>query len=169
MSAASGAVPGLPLVRVVSGGQSGVDRAALDWAIRSALEHGGWCPSGRRAEDGAIDSRYRLRETRSYRYDERTERNVIDSDATLVLNLGPLDGGTARTVAFAQRHARPCLIVALDDVGPEGGSRRVRAWLRDHAIRTLNVAGPRESKRPGIYRLASDLLDRLSGAPPAPC
>jgi hypothetical protein len=81
------------LQRIVSGGQAGVDRAALDWAIARGIPHGGWCPAGRIAEDGMIPERYQLRETASPGYRERTRRNVEDSDGTLILNLGELDAG----------------------------------------------------------------------------
>ncbi len=93
----------MPLARIVSGGQTGVDRAALDVAIARRLPHGGWCPRGRRAEDGAVPARYALREHASPDYAARTERNVVDSDATLVLAIGSPTNGTALTVRLAAR------------------------------------------------------------------
>ncbi|HEY7840487.1 MAG TPA: putative molybdenum carrier protein, partial [Gammaproteobacteria bacterium] len=95
------------LQRIVAGGQTGVDRAALDAAIRHGIAHGGWCPRGRLAEDGTVPDRYALRETNSWDYAERTERNVLDSNGTLILNSGPLEGGTLLTREFAEEHGRP--------------------------------------------------------------
>jgi hypothetical protein len=98
----------LPFVRrIVSGGQTGADRAALDWAIDNGIEHGGYCPSGRLAEDGPVLARYLLTELTGAGYRQRTRRNVEAGDATLVLNLGALDGGTYQTVLFAERAKRP--------------------------------------------------------------
>lgn len=149
-----------PVVKIVSGGQAGVDRAALDWAIMRGLPHGGWCPKGRTAEDGVIDSRYALKETESAGYRQRTRQNVIDSDGTLILNIGELSDGTLATQRFAERFGKPCLVVQLES-GIEG-IRQACEWLRVHRIATLNVAGPRESKRPGIYRQAVACLNDLA-------
>jgi len=147
--------------QIVSGGQTGVDRAALDAAMEAGVPHGGWCPAGRLAEDGCIAARYLLRETTGADYVERTERNVIDSDATLILHRGELEGGTAMTRDFAARHGRPCLTVDLDRPGEPG---TLPAWLSRHHVEVLNVAGPRESKQPGIYRRALDYLRPLCAA-----
>ena len=150
-----------PRLRIVSGGQTGVDRAALDVAIAAGIPHGGWCPRGRRAEDGAIPARYRLREHRSPTYAARTEANVVDSDGTLVLCRGALRGGTARTRALARRHRKPCLVVDLDaGVDPAA----VRAWRARDGVRVLNVAGPRESQRPGIGADAARFLAAVLAA-----
>jgi hypothetical protein len=143
---------------IVSGGQTGVDRAALDVALELGIACGGWCPKGRRAEDGPIPSCYPLRETASPHYSVRTELNIRDSDGTLILNLGPLEGGTSYTARVADRHGRPCLIVALDQ-NPQ--PEEARNWLQVHAIRRLNVAGPREEKRPGAYAAAHEFLVRV--------
>jgi predicted Rossmann-fold nucleotide-binding protein len=147
------------LRKIVSGGQSGVDRAALDAARALGMASGGWCPRGRIAEDGRIRRRYCLVETPSGNYPQRTEWNVRDSDATLIVNSGRLDGGTLVTARLALgRHRKPLFMIDLD--------KRVRrelfvAWLRRHRVRVLNVAGPRESKRPGVYRKARTLLKQL--------
>jgi hypothetical protein len=146
------------LARIVSGGQTGVDRAGLDVAIVHGIAHGGWCPRGRRAEDGRIPDRYDLREHESPEYSARTEQNVLDSDATLVLTIGTADGGTALTVRFAARHARPCLVV---DLGDPPSPASVVAWFRTHGVGVLNVAGPRESTRPGISGRAAAYLDEV--------
>lgn len=140
---------------IVSGGQTGVDRAALDAA--PALGHAcrGWCPKGRRAEDGPLAARYPLQETPSTEYGQRTEWNVRDSDGTLILTVGAPAGGTAETAAIARRLGRPCLILDLERP-PRADA--VQQWIRRHKILTLNVAGPRESKSPGIYAAASAFL-----------
>ena len=134
--------------RVVSGGQTGVDRAALDAALELGIPCGGWCPRGRRSEGGPIPGRYPLRETATASYPERTGRNVRDADATLVLKRGPLRGGTALTVSLARRAGRAFLVVDLADRDARAG---IRGWLEREGIRVLNVAGPRESEAPGIH------------------
>lgn len=149
-------------VMIVSGGQTGVDRAALDVALMLGLAHGGWCPAGRWAEDGTIPSRYQLKETESPLPEVRTERNVVDSDATLVLSRGELKGGTAYTVEMAKRWGRPYLIVDLENPpDPED----VRLWLRQWKPRRVNVAGPRESGAPGIYEQAKAYLIKVLTEP----
>ena len=143
-------------MRVVSGGQTGVDRAALDAAMALGIPCGGWCPKGRKAEDGPIASRYPLTETPSETYAQRTEWNVRDADGTLALVLGgPLTGGTAETVEHARRLGRPYLVL---DVTQAPAPAVVAAWVERYGIRTLNVAGPRESKAPGMYRRAAQWL-----------
>lgn len=139
------------LTRIVSGGQTGADRAALDAAIELGLDHGGYCPAGRRAEDGRIPDRYRLVETASADYAERTERNVVDSDGTLLITRGRPTGGSALTADLAARHRRPFLHIDLEPPGDMAGwSASIREWLALSRIQILNVAGPRESGCPGI-------------------
>ena len=145
--------------RVVSGGQTGVDRAALDWAIAHGIEHGGWCPSGRRAEDGPIPSRSRLAECDSASYERRTRLNVRDSDATLILSTGSLDGGTAKTIAFAKQAGKPCRVVDLEAAPVERVAAEIADWLAECTPTVLNVAGPRESERPGVAARAREVLD----------
>ncbi len=148
------------LSKVVSGGQTGVDRAALDVAAALSIQCGGWCPAGRRAEDGSIDARYPLRETPSGQYIQRTEWNVRDSQGTLSIADGPLSGGTLFTKICVARLHKPYWIsetMASPDID---GFRR---WLKSYRIETLNVAGPRESDQPGIYERAAALLRCLLG------
>ncbi len=154
---------------IVSGGQTGADRAALDWAIGQKVSHGGWCPKGRIAEDGVIDLRYRLTELENSGYRQRTRQNVLDSDATLILNLGELDGGSLATLQFAERHGKPCLTLQLDQAITQSDIDRIHAWLQHNKVWILNIAGPRESKRPGIYAKACQFLDLLLGAQHAGC
>jgi len=150
-----------PVERIVSGGQTGVDRAALDVAIEFGIPCGGWCPKGRRAEDGRIDPRYPLRETPHRRYAERTEWNVRDSDCTLIIAPKPLKGGTALTRRLAKRYGRPWLVV---EPGSSDAADEILAWLDSCAIGALNVAGPRESQQPGIYDASRALLRRIMTA-----
>jgi hypothetical protein len=146
--------------RIVSGGQTGVDRAALDVAMKLNIEHGGWCPRGRLAEDGTIPSRYALRETRSAKYHVRTEQNVVDSEGTLILYRETLTGGTLLTWRLTRRHRRPCLLV---DLATDPGPGEAAEWLRGLAIQVLNVAGPRESTAAGISPAAERFLLELLG------
>ena len=151
--------PWLPRV-ILSGGQTGADRAALDWAIRHRIVHSGWCPRGRAAVDGPIARRYQLRETESDGYRQRTKRNVQDSDATLILSTGDMDGGTLQTVRFARAMGRPRLAIQLDEVTADAAAHGITGWLAAGQFATLNIAGPREEKRPGIYTLAMSVLER---------
>ena len=150
---------------VVSGGQTGVDRAALDWACNHRIPHGGWCPQGRRASDDPLSLKYQLRETESAGYRQRTKLNAQDSDATLILNVGELDGGTLQTLQFAERMGKPHLVVQLDQGIPDELAGRITEWLVAGKFNTLNVAGPREEKRPGIYALTLSVLDRCAASP----
>lgn len=147
--------------RVVSGAQTGVDRAALDAAREAGLPCGGWAPLGRLAEDGRIPDRYPVRECESADYAVRTERNVLDSDATLILYEGKLDGGTAYTLELCRRHGKPAEALAIDRGGSAEAAAVAADFLRRVRPRILNVAGPRESGRPGIHSRALALLRRV--------
>lgn len=144
--------------KIVSGGQTGVDRGALDAALELGIPCGGWCPAGRRAEDGVIPKHYPLQETASRNYNKRTTLNARDSDATLILNEGALEGGTAYTFEVTKGLGRPCLVVDLKN-GYE--LDEIRQWLARHEVRVLNVAGPRESKCPGIAQRVCGILKLL--------
>jgi len=148
----------MTLIKIVSGGQTGVDRAALDAACEARIPSGGWCPKGRRAEDGVIPERYCLQETRARSYTVRTGWNVRDSDGTLILYKGLFGGGTELTFKMARQQGKPCFVVQLDK-DPELAP--VLAWIIDHDINVLNVAGPREAGRPGIYQEAKTFLVQL--------
>jgi len=144
--------------KVISGGQTGVDRSGLDAAMEAGIPTGGYCPRGRRAEDGRIPDCYTLVELASADYRRRTRRNVLDADGTLVLNVGGLKGGTALTVRYCEEYRKPCLVVQLDaDPDPETAI----AWIRGNSVRVLNVAGPRESERPGLHATALAYLRRV--------
>lgn len=150
-----------PLPMIVSGGQTGVDRAALDSALAHGLECGGWCPKGRLAEDGRISSRYPLREASSAIYAQRTRLNVRDSSATLVITRGEPTGGTALTIRFAEQYARPCLVVDLAQNSAKLSMKQVVKWIKTESTTTLNVAGPRESGSPGIYADSLTFLNNV--------
>ena len=144
--------------KIISGGQTGVDRAALDVAFEYSVPCGGWCPNGRKAEDGVIDDKYPLQQTPSASYAQRTQWNVRDSDGTLILTIGSLSGGTALTRMFTERCKQPCVVVDLD---VETSVRRVAEWLSENTIKELNVAGPRQSLKEGIHEKASLFLRQL--------
>ncbi len=146
------------ITRVVSGGQTGVDRGALDAALRAGIACGGWCPQGRLAEDGRIPARYPLTESESREYAVRTRLNVEDSDATLIICEGAPEGGTALTIVYAKQTGRPYYVADLS----QGRSvEEVLDWLRPYAVQTLNVAGPRESTVPGIAERADAFMTSL--------
>jgi hypothetical protein len=151
-------MPELPFSKIISGGQTGVDRAALDIALESGIPCGGWCPKGRKAEDGTIDPKYPLKETKSEEYRFRTESNVLEADATLVLTFGKPTGGTAFTIQMAVKHKKPYLLI---DLKKKINPLFVQEWAKTRKIRTLNVAGPRESKIPGIYETAKEFLMQI--------
>ena len=150
-------------LKIVSGGQTGVDRAALDAALEAGFPCGGWCPRGRRAEDGSIPERYPLQEVDGG-YLARTERNVLDSDATLIIHFGPLSGGTLRTLEFCRKHGRPCLQVDGEKLNPAEASEQVLAFLESRDVQVLNVAGPRASGDARAWPFAHDLLSRVLSA-----
>jgi hypothetical protein len=147
--------------KIVSGGQTGVDRAALDVAVKLGIPHGGWVPKGRLAEDGTLPAIYRMRETPTAEYAERTEKNVIDSDGTLIISRGELTGGSEITRQMAITHERPWLHVDLNRTSAFVSAVRITEWLSGHGIKILNVAGPRSSKDPMIYRDTLSLLESV--------
>lgn len=145
----------------MSGGQTGADRAALDAASEFGIETGGWVPGGRRAEDGTIPERYStLRETDTPDYAVRTELNVRDSDCTLIVSRGALEGGSLLTLQIAERLGKPALHIDLSESSVDDAARVFRSWLAANECAVLNVAGPRASSDPEIYGLVRRLLAR---------
>jgi hypothetical protein len=153
-----------PPLTIISGGQTGADRAALDFAISAGLPHGGWCPQGRLAEDGPLASCYALRETETDRYAERTRLNVRDSDATVVLTLTPeLTGGTKLTAEIASELGKPRLHLCAAETGPLEAAVTLRQFIAEHRIERLNVAGPRASQEPRIGTFVEAVLRAALG------
>ena len=147
---------------IISGGQTGVDRAALDAALKLHVPIDGWCPRGRIAEDGVLPERYQLRETPSSRYPERTEWNVRDSDGTLLLPYGRLLGGTGLTARLAARYQKPTLRIDLaDPADRRNAASKILTWMTEAGITRLNVAGPRASSAPEVYEITLRILLRL--------
>ena len=148
---------------IISGGQTGVDRAALDWAIAHKVPHGGWCPKGRLASDGRLPDHYQLIETASAGYSQRTRANVMQADATLILTCGPLVGGSKLTLRFACGTSKPSFIVDLDlPLGQQ--LQKLRDWQKAQPpIYIINLAGPSESRCPGIYDKTLDFMNQYLG------
>jgi len=146
------------LKKVISGGQTGVDRAGLDAAIKLGIPHGGWCPLGRKAEDGAIPQKYKLTEGPSPSYPWRTEANVRDSDVTLIYCHGIMNSpGTALTVRLCKKYQRPFVdvIKVLSEFDfVEFGYDQIAKLVNGYSV--INVAGSRESTNPGIYEASRD-------------
>lgn len=147
------------VIKIISGGQTGADQAALDAAIKLGIPHGGWIPKGRITENGVLDARYRLREMDTANYNRRTEQNVIDSNGTLIISHGPLTGGSEFTREMAVKHNRPCLHIDLNTTIAFHAAQKIRSWIAQHQIKVLNVAGPRASKDPKIYPAVIDILE----------
>lgn len=143
--------------KIISGGQTGADRAALDWAIWHKVPHGGWCPKGRKALDGPLDARYKLTETPSASYLQRTEWNARDSDGTVIFTLSSdLAGGSKKTGQYASKHGKPWIHVSRASYNPR---QELVEFIREHSFATLNVAGSRESKEPGLYEWVKVVLE----------
>ena len=147
------------LDKIVSGGQTGVDTAALDAAIALGIPHGGWCPKGRLREGGTIPLKYNLQETVSGDYSERTKCNIRDSDGTLIFlpRDKKISDGTLLTIEEAKKINKPYLIIEHFE---EDQLTRIKSWLEINAIKTLNIAGPRESQSVGVYKQCFDFLQK---------
>ena len=148
-----------PGVKIISGGQTGADRAALDFAIAHGLEHGGWCPRGRLAEDGRIAVAYQLTETPGEELNQRTEWNVRDSEATVIFSIAPgLTGGSRKTVEFAIQQKKPWLHLSRTLAGSEATERLIEFLLKYKPAR-LNVAGTRDSEEPEVGGFVREVLE----------
>lgn len=154
----------MKVTRIISGGQTGADRGGLDAAIDLGIPHGGWCPKGRRAEDGAIPKKYQLEETPSPEYVERTEQNVVSSQGTVVFTFGPPSAGSALTIHLADKHRKPVVHFDLKKVAADEAARRLRAWIEENGVSILNVAGSRESIAAGLEKLVHRILAAAFGA-----
>jgi len=151
------------VLKVISGGQTGVDRAALDAAIETGIPRGGFAPKGRKAEDGRIPEKYHMEELTKGGYPARTKKNIEASDGTLVFCQGKPKTGTKLTVELAAELGKPCLVIDIDAVDQSRASRMVYDWIISKRILTMNVAGPRLSSSPSVAAMAKQvLLDVLS-------
>lgn len=149
------------MMKIISGGQTGADQAALDAAISLGIPHGGWLPRGRKTEAGTLAQKYRLKELDSAKYRDRTEKNILESNGTLIISFGSLTGGSALTEALAIRHNRPCLHLDLELIDQPQAVTTVQKWLLEHQIDILNVAGPRASGEPRVHRAVFELLTAI--------
>jgi hypothetical protein len=157
------------LTKIISGGQTGADQAALDVAIKLNIPHGGWIPKGRKTEDGILPEKYHLQEMPTSSYPKRTEKNILDSDGTLIFSRGKLTGGSALTRKLAKQHNLPWLQIDLDKAGVIETVLQITVWIEKNNIQILNVAGPRESKGPGIHDDVVNILEAvLKVRDPAP-
>jgi predicted Rossmann fold nucleotide-binding protein DprA/Smf involved in DNA uptake len=148
-------------VKIVSGGQTGVDRAALDFALKHGIECGGWCPAGRLDELGRIPDHYPLKELETGGFPERTQENVKDSDGTVIFYFGELRGGSAQTVEFCLEQQRPYQLINAAETSSERAAHWIAAFIRDGDMATLNVAGPRQSEWPGGYNYVLSALENF--------
>jgi hypothetical protein len=144
--------------KIISGGQTGADRAGLDFAIKNKIPHGGWIPKGRLTENGKLSAKYHLKEMSTSSYPARTQKNVIVADGTLIVSKGSLSGGSALTREFAKRSGKPWLHINMKNMSRKDASEKLISWLTKNRIKVLNVAGPRDSKDSGIYKTVLSLL-----------
>ncbi len=144
--------------KIISGGQTGTDQAALDAAIKWKIPHGGWIAKGRLTEAGRLPNKYQLNEMPTDSFSARTEQNVIDSDGTLIISHGPLYGGSKYTEEQALKYDRPCLHIDLNETNSFKAAQDIHNWINECNIETLNVAGPRASKDKYIYQATMHLL-----------
>jgi hypothetical protein len=147
--------------KFISGGQTGADQAGLDFAIENNIPHGGWIPKGRMTEDGPLPDKYQLQEMTTKSYPKRTEKNILDSDGTLIVSHGTISGGTALTRKLAQKHEKPWLHLDLDKTSSADAGKQLRAWTQENNIQILNVAGSRASKDAKIYSAVKNLLSMI--------
>ena len=145
-------------MKVISGAQTGVDRAALDAALESGVEIGGWCPEGRIAEDGIIPEKYPVRELLNSGYRQRTKRNVIDSDGTVIIYFGYPSGGTEQTIVFCIKERKPYVLIDAEELTIERASRKIGAFVSQNTISVLNVAGPRAGGESRAYEYAKNVI-----------
>ncbi|HNZ10413.1 MAG TPA: putative molybdenum carrier protein [Smithellaceae bacterium] len=144
--------------KIISGGQTGADRAVLDFAIANNISYGGWLPKGRKTEDGTLDPKYHLQEMPTTDYSRRTEQNVLDADGTVIVSYGFLTDGSALTREFAMQHKKHWIHIDLKELTIKEAAHNLAIWQKNHGIRVLNVAGPRARKDPAIYKATLRLL-----------
>ena len=151
----------LRLERIVSGGQTGADQAALDVAMELGIPNGGWVPKGRKTESGPLPVKYLVKEMPTDSYPKRTEQNVMDSDGTLIISHGELSEGSDYTRMMAAKHGKPWIYIDADKQSVAVAVEMIRMWISGNDIETLNVAGPPASKDPRIYAATKTILEVL--------
>jgi len=165
----------MPIIHIISGGQTGADRGGLDAAMECGIPCGGWCPKERKAEDGKVPEKYLVRETRSSNYNVRTKANVCDSDATVIFTPGELTGGSLKTLRSCHAHQKPCLHIMLKKKDHDQIVRDILDWLNGDPLLNrypdykasppencvLNVAGSRESRAPGIRETVRKIMVKV--------
>ena len=145
--------------KIISGGQTGADQAALDAAIKLSIPHGGWIPKGRLTEAGPLSDRYNLIEMPTESYPDRTKKNIRESDGTLILSHGRLTGGSEYTKKWALKYDKPMLHTDLSSVTSFVATVQINNWIVDYDIKIMNVAGPRASKDSKIYQSTLDIIE----------
>ncbi len=148
-------------MKIISGGQTGVDRAALDVALAHNIEAGGWCPQGRKAEDGVIAEIYPVIELPNAGYSQRTRKNVLDSDGTVIIYFGRPFGGTEQTIAFCIKEKKPYVLIDAEEMIIKNAAKKIKAFVSQYAISVLNVAGPRASGEIRAYEYTKKLIHRV--------
>ncbi|QGY43436.1 molybdenum cofactor carrier [Maribellus comscasis] len=151
--------------KTISGGQTGVDRGALDACLINNFAYGGWCPKGRMAEDGRIDIKYKLNETEESNYSSRTYKNARDSNATLIITNSALKGGTLLTQQIATQMKKPVLILFPEKPDSKDSLLKMITFIQNNNVSTLNIPGPRKSEWIQGYQysfqLVSDLIKKI--------
>jgi hypothetical protein len=149
------------LQKIISGGQTGADQGALDAAIAAGVAHGGWIPKGCKTEDGPLPGKYRLKVTGTASLPKAAEKNVLDAHGALVITRGKLNGYSELTRQLAKMHGFPCFQIDIAQDLPAEAARKAKAWVGRNKIRVLHVAGPQESKSPGIHDIAFDIVSKI--------
>jgi len=147
-----------PMIKIISGGQTGVDRAALDAALESGVSVGGWCPQGRKAEDGPIAEKYPLQELPDSGYKKRTLKNVQDSDATVIIYFESISGGTEKTLLYCLNEKKPYLLIDGGSITQDLASKQIKHFIDENQISLLNVAGPRASTEIRGYEYTKQVI-----------
>jgi hypothetical protein len=155
----------LDRIKLVTGGQTGVDRAMLDFCLDHRIRCGGWCPEGRKAEDGIIDLKYPLKEFPGASYKIRTAANVVDSDATVIIFENRMEGGTLKSFEFVRKEKKPFLLLDMSVMDAALAASRLTEFLKNHTPVTLNFSGPRKSDWPGGYETCYKILQHLYTGP----
>ena len=153
-------------MKIVSGGQTGVDRAALDAALEKNIDAAGWCPEGRLSEDGTIPEKYPVKELPKSGYRQRTKKNVVDSDGTVIIYFGHPSGGTEQTIMFCIMEKKPYVLIDACELTIENASRKITEFIERKAISIMNVAGPRAGGEPRAYDYAKKVMQSVLGRCP---